>query len=200
MKWPCQQWSHIVPAVLWNKQISQVCLVFQRGNSQRQWTFYTGGWNGEMEQKGKGMGEKRHHSDGICNYEILNWQELVLFALWKDFLVASNRVLLSDIYWICICDLELECLACYKLLLNLHVVNMVSVATSMQSEKDCELHLSPGGEKQIAGYGAMHLRKWIRRGLFALFPEIIFWSLFDPMLRYNCQAEAEGKSACYSDH
>lgn len=41
------------------KQTSQVCLTFQRANSQRQWTFYTGGWSGETEQKAKGVGREK---------------------------------------------------------------------------------------------------------------------------------------------
>lgn len=42
------------------KQTSQICLVLQRANCQRQWTFCTGRQSGEMEQKGKDMGEKRN--------------------------------------------------------------------------------------------------------------------------------------------
>lgn len=45
------------------KQTSQVCLMLQRANCQGQCTLYTREQSGEMEQKGKDMGEK---SNLVC--------------------------------------------------------------------------------------------------------------------------------------
>lgn len=180
------------------KQTSQVCLIFQRANPQRQWTFYTGGCSRGMEPKVKGIG--REKTSQWWHLQLWN-SELTRVGFvcpLKGFSCGSQQ---SSVVWY-ILNMHLWCgarMSCslqtsvelarsqHGLCCNQDVVRKGSWIISQSKE-----------EENIAGYGAMHLKKWIRRGL--LPPANIFRSLFDPILFYNGQAEAGGKTACHSDH
>lgn len=174
--------------------------MFQRANSQRQWAFYTGGWSGEMEQKGKGIGTEK--TSQWWHLQLWN-SELTRVSFvcpLKGFSCGTQQ---SSVVWY-ILNMHLWCGARMSCLLQTSVelarsqhglcCNQYVVRKGLWIISQCK------GEKKIAVYGAMHLRKRLRRRLLALLLENIFRSLFDPMLCYNCQAEAGGKAACHSDH
>lgn len=178
----------------------QVCLMFQRANSQRQWTFHTGGWSGEVEQKGKGIRREKTsqwwHLQ-LCNSELTR---VSFVCPLKGFSCGTQQ---SSVVWYILnmhlwCGARMSCLlqtsvelarSQHGLCCNQYVVRKGLWITSQSKE-----------EKKISGYGAKHLKKWVSRGLLALFPENIFRSLFDLMLLYNSQPEAGGETACHSDH
>lgn len=183
------------------KQTSQVCVLLFRelilkGNK----LFIQEDGVGEMEQKAKGIG--REETSQWWHLQLWNCEltRVSFVCPLKGFSCGSQQ---SSVVWY-ILNMHLWCgarMSCslqtsvelarsqHGLCWNQDVVRKRLWITSHSKE-----------EENIAGYGAMHLKKWVRRGLLALLPENIFRSLFDPMQLYNGQAEAGEKTACHSDH
>lgn len=168
--------------------------MLQRANCQGQCTLYTREQSGEMEQKGKDMGEK---SNLVCM--------VMVFVAMKSELTRVSFVCPLKGFS---CDTQQSSVVWH--ILNMHLWCGTRMSCSLQTS--VELARSQHGlcwshyvvregpwmssesrrEKKTAEWSAVYSKKGIRRCLLASLPQIIFRCLLNPLMLYNCEAKAMG--------